>query len=128
MFLCSGTLWQLQTRNPEKFNIHVIVNLGQRSLAILAGLVVLGTIWVVFDSWEQQIIRKPKPRLVELTRIDRFYGGIVFVRKLPRRVWDAAAEGDRLIKRSGTFFAILEQRNRGLPRASVGDRAPSIPE
>ncbi len=128
LFLSSAALWQLQTRNPERFNLHVILNLGQRSVAILLVLLVAGTLWVLFDSWEQQIMKKPRPRVVELARIDRFYGGTVIVRTLPRKVWDAASEGDRLLKRPGTLFAPLEYRNRDDTRVAVGLPDQPTPE
>ena len=128
MFLGSAALWQLQTRNPERYNVRVILNLGQRSVVILGALTLIGMLWLFLDSWEQQIARKPKRGLVELTRIDRFYGGIVIVRTLPRRVWDAASEGDRLIKRSRSLTATLQQRSRGTSRDLVGEPSDSSPE
>jgi hypothetical protein len=125
MLLGCGVLWQLQLREPERFNVNAIANLGERMGVMLIGLVVLGTIWLIFDSWEQQIVKKTKPRLVELTRIDRFYGGVVCVRKLPVRVWNEAVEGDRLIKHPWTIYAMLEHRQRHEAVPPPPERVPT---
>ena len=128
MFLASAALWQLQTANPERFNIYVIVNLGQRMTGMLGGLTVLGTVWLLFDSWEQQIVKKTRSTYVELARIDRFYGGIVYVRRVPKRVWAEASAGDLLIKRPWTIYAELVHRRKEPGATPVAGSPPASPE
>ncbi len=114
LFLFGAGLRFLQEGDPERFGQYrevVITDLGQRLTTICGLVVFFSTLWLAHTSWERAIRQKRKRPLVELTQVEQFYGGAVFVRKIPRRVWDAAADGDRLVKPKWSLFV------RHVPRA-----------
>jgi hypothetical protein len=112
LFVVSIIGWYLQTTNPERFNLPLIVNLGQRLTVGFGVIAFVGTVWFLAVSWEQQIRKKGKRPRVDVSLIERHYGGTVFERRLPRRVWDAAHEGDRLVKERWSFVVRLQTRQR----------------
>lgn len=107
LFLFGAGLRFLQEGDPERFGQYgevVITDLGQRLTTICGIAVFFSTLWLAHTSWERAIRRKRKRPLVELTQVEQFYGGAVFVRRIPRRVWDVADDGDRLIKPKWSLF------------------------
>jgi len=114
LFALSGAGWYLQTTNPERFNLPLIVNLGQRLTIGFAILALIGTVWFLANSWELQIQAKGKRPRVDVSLIERHYGGTVFERRLPRRIWDAAHEGDRLVKEPWSLVVRLQPSSRTL--------------
>jgi hypothetical protein len=100
-FLLGVVLRFLQARDPEEYDRYHglgITDLGHRLTMTCGPLLFFATLWIAHVSWERVIRQKRKRPHVELTQVEQFYGGAVFVRKIPRRVWNAAGEGDRLIK------------------------------
>lgn len=108
----SGVFWYLQTREPERYNLPLVVNLGHRLTIGFAFLAFVGTIGYMANSWEQQIHKKGKRPRVDVSLVERHYGGTVFERRLPRRIWDVAQEGDRLVKERWSLRVRLRPRHR----------------
>lgn len=108
----SGVGWYLQIADPERFNLQVVRGLGSRLTFGLGAFAFIGTVWFLANSWELQIRQKGKRPRVDVSLIERHYGGTVFERRLPRRVWDAAREGDRLTKDRWSFVVRLQSRPR----------------
>jgi hypothetical protein len=115
VLLLAAAAWRVQVLDPEKFNKGMVVNAGERVTILFAVLVGLTTVWLVTTSWEQHIHRKTRRPFAELSLVERFYGGTVFVRRLPRRVWNAAQNGDRLVKPAGSL--LIRVLRRGEPVA-----------
>ncbi len=112
-FLFGVVLRFLQNHDPEKYS-HFgelrVPDLGRRLTEMCGPILFFATLWVAYSSWERVIWRKRKRPHVELTQVGRVYGGAVFVRKVPRRVWTAANEGDRLIKAKWSLFVRHQPR------------------
>lgn len=83
-----------------------------RAAIVLAVVVVIGLIWGIVGGWSQQIVRKTRRPGVDVTNVDRAYGGTVVGSRVPGRVWDTAGEGDMLVKPAGSLFVRLEPRRR----------------
>ena len=118
LFLLSLGLYGLQVKKPQKYNRGEWTQLGQR-MTMASGILLIGaTLYVFGYSWEQQIVAKRKCPEVELVQRERSYGGTVFVRRLPRRIWKAVEEGDRLKKPAWSIVVRVEQRRRRTQAAS----------
>ena len=112
VFVASFVLYVLQVQNPDRYNKGAVIDLGQRMTVASGGLLIVATFFVFGQAWEQQVIRKLKIPHVELSQRERSYGGTVFVRKLPRRIWKQINEGDRLIKPAWSLVVRVEPRRR----------------
>lgn len=110
--LLSGIFWYLQATEPERYNLPLVIHLGHRLTIIFVFLAFVGTIGFMANSWEQHIHRKGKRPRVEVSLVERYYGGTIFERRLPRRVWDVAQEGDRLVKERWSLVVRLQPRHR----------------
>ena len=126
VFLCGVVLRFLQNKDPMKYDQVggvLITDLGRRLTQMCGPVLFLATLWIAYSSWERVVWRKRKRPHVELTQVGRVYGGAVFVRKLPGRVWDTAGEGDRLIKSKWGLFVHHQPREFGSRDLTLDDPA-----
>ncbi|GIX06673.1 MAG: hypothetical protein KatS3mg115_1076 [Candidatus Poribacteria bacterium] len=110
VFLLSVGLHGLQIKKPEQYNKPAIAGLGKRLTLASGAILVVSTLFVFGYSWEQQVVRKGKPPYVELVQRERAYGGTVIERRVPRRIWNALSEGDRLRKPAWSIVVQVERR------------------
>jgi len=112
LLLASGVLWYLQISDPDKYNIRLIFDGGRKLSTVFGIAVAIVTAWIVSVSWEQHVAGKGRRPTLELTLADRHYGGTVFVRRVPTRIWNAAEVGDRLVKSRWSVVIRLAQKRR----------------